>query len=358
MINQSKSHTTNNRLSPELPPKIFNHSAGEFAREFNRLPFGVSHNLGEHPLFEIPRLIELAKTLWALAGSKVLFQDGGAAFENRWDEIPKKALSFINGIRDIQQSGSWVLLKSIQEDPEYQACIDQCVSELSELTGVDLKHEITWIDGYIFIASPGAVTPHHIDHESNFLLQVHGEKNINVCDPGDRSVLFEEEIENYYAGDLSAAGFKSISQEKAYVFPMVPGKGVHIPSKGPHWVRNDNQYSVSFSINFCMRETDVKSRIYQCNHYLRKLDFTPTPPGRSAAKDWLKIAALSGLGKGKVANKYELLRKNTNRLEGASRIIGKVLGRPANPRTDPKTVSATEASRTNSRKLETNTGDN
>lgn len=357
MIDQSESHTTNNRTSPELPAKIFNHSAGEFAREFNRLPFGVSHNLGEHPLFEIPRLIELAKTLWALAGSKVLFQDGGAAFENRWDEIPKKALSFIIGIRDIQQSGSWVLLKSIQEDPEYQACIDQCVSELSELTGVDLKHEITWIDGYIFIASPGAVTPHHIDHESNFLLQVHGEKNINVCDPDDRSVLFEEEIENYYAGDLSAAGFKSVSQEKAYVFPMVPGKGVHIPSKGPHWVRNDKQYSVSFSINFCMRETDVKSRIYQCNHYLRKLDFTPTPPGLSAAKDRLKIMALSRIRNGKVSNKYELLRQNINRLEGASRIIEKVLKRPANRRNETTSALEPKVSGIDNRKVETNAGE-
>lgn len=348
MINKTESRTTNNRTSPELPPKIFNHSPGEFAQEFNRLPFGISHNLGEHPLFEIPRLIELAKTLWALAGSKVLFQDGGAAFENRWDEIPKKALSFINGIRDIQQSGSWVLLKSIQEDPEYQACIDQCVIELSELTGVDLKKEITWIDGYIFIASPGAVTPHHIDHESNFLLQVHGEKNINVCDPDDRSVLFEEEIESYYAGDLSAAGFKSVSQEKAYVFPMVPGKGVHIPSKGPHWVRNNEQYSVSFSINFCMRETDVKSRIYQCNHYLRKLNFTPTPPGLSSSRDWLKIMALSRLSGVKATNKYELLRQNVNRLENASRVIEKVLMRPANHRKEANSSPFMEAKEPNS----------
>jgi hypothetical protein len=318
-----------NRLSPALPPKIFDHSPGEFAERFNRLPFAVSHNLGEHPLFELPRLVELAQTLWALAGSKVLFQQGTADFANRWDEVPKKALSFIKGIREIQRSGSWVLLKSIQEDPEYQACIDLCVTELSELTGVDLKKEITWIDGYIFIASPGAVTPHHIDHESNFLLQVHGEKRINVCDPGDRAVLFEEEIENYYAGDLSAARFKPVSQEKAYVFPMKPGTGVHIPSKGPHWVRNDDQYSVSFSINFCMRETDVRSRIYQCNHYLRKLDFTPTPPGRSAVKDRLKIMALGRLGGGSVGNKNELLRKNIKRLDNASRVIGKVLRRPA-----------------------------
>jgi hypothetical protein len=223
-----------------------------------------------------------------------------------------------------------VLLKSVQEDPEYRECIDLCVSELSELTGIDLKKEITWIDGYIFIASPGAVTPHHIDHESNFLLQVHGEKSFNVCDPNDRSLLYEEEIENYYAGDLSAAGLKPVSQEKAFVYPMVPGTGVHIPSKGPHWVRNSEEYSVSFSINFCMRETDVKARIYQCNHYLRKLNFAPTPPGQSAVKDWLKVIALGRLGRAKAANKNELLRQNVKRLEGFSRIAEKALRRSTN----------------------------
>jgi hypothetical protein len=321
------SFTQTNQITLALPPRIFNHSSGELAEQFNRLPFALSHNLADHPLFELPRLVELAKTLWGLAGAKVLFNEGDASFDSRWDEIPRKALSFIEGIRGIHQSGSWVLLKSIQEDPEYQMCIEQCVSELSELIGVNLKKEITWIDGYVFIASPGAVTPHHIDHETNFLLQVHGEKKINVGDPGDRSILFEEEIENYYMGDLSAASLKPVSQDKAHVFPMTPGTGVHIPSKGPHWVRNGEQYSVSFSINFCMRETDLKSRIYQCNHYLRKLNFSPTPPDRSAVKDRLKIMALSRFGRRKAANKFELLRQNVKRLDGASRVIEKVLTR-------------------------------
>src|SRR5262245_59468820 len=118
-----------NQVTRELPPKIFNHVAGEFKEHFNRLPFSVSHNLAGHPLFELPRLVELAKTLWALAGAKVLFHEGDASFENRWDEIPRKALSFMEGIQQIQQSGSWILLKSIQEDPEYQACIDRCIDE-------------------------------------------------------------------------------------------------------------------------------------------------------------------------------------------------------------------------------------
>lgn len=302
-------------------PRIFNHTAGDFADRFDRLPFALSHNLAVSPLFELPRLVELAKTLWALGRGKVLFNEGDSSFEKRWDEIPGKALSFIEGIRNIQHSASWVLLKSIQEDPEYNDCVDRCIRELSELTSVDLAKEITWMEGYIFIASPGAVTPHHIDHETNFLLQIHGEKNLNVCDPADRSVLFEEEIENYYVGDLSAARLKPISQDNAFVMALAPGSGAHIPSKGPHWVRNgDDDYSVSFSLNFCMRSTDLSSRVYQCNHYLRKFDLKPTPPGRSAVKDWLKVAALTPLGRTTAATKYELLRQNISRLDGISRL--------------------------------------
>jgi hypothetical protein len=309
---------------------VFNHKATEFGERFNRVPFAVSHNLAGDPLFALPRLVELAKTLWTLGGAKVLFHEGEASFDNRWEEIPRKSLSFIEGIIKIQNSGSWVLLKSIQEDPEYKVCMDRCLGELSVLTGVNLQEEITWMEGYIFIASPGAVTPHHIDHESNFLLQVHGEKDLNVCDPNDRSVLFDEEIESYYMGDLSAAAYKPVSQEKAYVFPMAPGRGVHIPSKGPHWVRNGSQYSVSFSLNFCMRELDIKARVYQFNHFLRKLNFTPTPPGKSAMKDRLKIASLGRLRRGKrAANKYELLRQNVIRLERASRLAEKFLKRSA-----------------------------
>ncbi len=313
---------------PSVDCAIFHHDSGDFSELFNRLPFEVSHDLADHPLFELPRLAELAKKLWLLGGGKVQITQGDASFENRWDEVPQRAVSIIEGINNIKDSESWVLLKSIQKDPVYAECVDSCIAELSELTGVDLKKEITWMDGYIFIASPGAVTPHHIDHESNFLLQIHGEKSLNVCDPNDRSVLFEEEIENYYTGDLSAAGYKSVSQDKAYVFPLVPGKGVHIPSKGPHWVKNGDEYSVSFSINFCLREMDMRSRIYQCNHYLRKLSFTPTAPGSSAIKDWMKIIALARFSRSKAANKYELLRSNVKRLDRASRVIGKAFRRP------------------------------
>jgi hypothetical protein len=323
----TKTIASHQSKSLALPKTIFNHQPGDFAQNFNRLPFIVNHNLAGHSLFELPRLVALAKTLWGVGGGKVVFQEGNIPFSQKWEDIPRKTLSFIDGINGIQKSGAWVLLKSIQEDPEYKVLVDACVKEMSALTGVNLEKEITWLDGYIFIASPGSVTPHHIDHESNFLLQIHGEKNLNVCDPSDRSVLTEEEIEKYYMGDLSAAAYKEISQQKAYVFPLSPGKGVHIPSKGPHWVRNGDEFSVSFSINFCMRELDLKARIYQFNHYLRRMNFRPSPPGKSMSKDRLKILSLGNARNKGAVNKYELLRQHTKRLDRMFGVAGKLLGR-------------------------------
>ncbi len=31
------------------------------------------------------------------------------------------------------------------------------------------REDVTWEDAYIFLASPNAVTPYHIDHEATFL---------------------------------------------------------------------------------------------------------------------------------------------------------------------------------------------
>ena len=55
------------------------------------------------------------------------------------------------------------------------------------------------------MTSPNATTPYHIDHEPNFLMQVHGEKDICLFDQNDREVLSEADIERFYCGDPQAA---------------------------------------------------------------------------------------------------------------------------------------------------------
>lgn len=301
------SHVLANRTeSDRLPKKIFNHASGDFRDSFNRLPFIISHNLAEHPLFELPRLLELAKTLWAKTGRIVFFTDS-PELDQGWNRSKHRHASLVRAFSNIEETNSWILLKAIQEDPEYQMVLTKCLTELEELTGVPLHKEITWMDAYVFIASPHTVTPYHIDHESNFLLQIHGEKEVNLFDPSDPFVLTDREIEQYYVGDLSAATYKRETQGKAKVFRISAGQGVHHPVRAPHWVRNGDDYSVALSVLFFMREFDLESRVYQANHYIRKLKMTPTPPGKSPLKDNVKIFFLGNLGH-KANNKSDVIR--------------------------------------------------
>ena len=77
-----------------------------------------------------------------------------------------------------------------------------------------------------------------MDHESNFLFQIGGEKEVNLFDPADRSVLSEREIETFYIGELNALRYRDEIQSKAMVYQLKPGQAVHHPPMAPHWVRN------------------------------------------------------------------------------------------------------------------------
>jgi len=308
-------------------PPIFDVSVAEFTDRFNRLPFGLSHGLGEHPLFKIPRLVELAGLLWSKGGGRVTFQSGDVQEDIRWDQAPRKRMSVVEALRNIETSGSWVLLKGAQEDPEYRTLMETCFDEVERLSGRRLRNDISWMDSYIFIASPNSVTPHHIDHECNFLLQIHGEKDISICDPRDRSMLTDEEIESYYLGDLSAAKMKPDSHRKATVYHLSPGKGVHLPVRAPHWVKNGNTYSVSYSIHFFLHSEDRKARVYQVNHYLREMNLKPVAPGNSVVRDEIKARALGMLATGhNHESKAELLRGGMGRLDSVARHCKKLFG--------------------------------
>jgi len=140
----------------------------------------------------------------------------------------------------------------------------------------------------IFVTSPRRISTYHIDSETNFLLQVHGEKDISIFSKYDREVLPEDEIERFWCEDNNAAVYKPQLQHRADVVRLVPGNGVHIPVNAPHWVQNDNNISVSVSINYHSWDSEY-AHLYCANHFLRKkLGLTPTPPRQSPLLDSFK----------------------------------------------------------------------
>jgi len=164
--------------------------------------------------------------------------------------------------------------------------------EFEALTGVDFKKVMLVEDALIFITSPGRVTPYHIDRECNFLLQIRGEKTLYVFDRNDPEILPVSEVERFWAVDNNAAVYKPQFQNRATTYRLVPGNGVHIPVNNPHWVRNDDNISISLSVNFTWKDSD-RANVHRANYLLRKFGFSPRPPHRSAFADAVKNTVIA-----------------------------------------------------------------
>jgi hypothetical protein len=292
----------------------------DFQQNFNRLPFLFNHNLANHPLFTLPRLLELAKETQR-THKEDLYYDAGqdVAIGTRWDAMgPPPPLE--DALERIENNGAWISLHQAQRDPEYAVLFDQCMSEFADLTGLDFKKVMRVQDALIFITSPNRVTTYHIDRECNFLLQLKGSKTIHLFDQKDREVLPEQEIERFWAVDNNAPIYKPDLQHKATSLRLVPGNGVHIPVNAPHWLRNDDNISVSLSVNFTWHDSE-RANVYRANHLMRKLlkrfDFQPLPPFRSPLHDTAKNAVMA---------------VTYNPARSAKRMLDRLRGRPVRAR--------------------------
>jgi hypothetical protein len=265
----------------------------EFNRDFGNSPFLIGHNLAGHRLFEFPRLLDLAR---ALPASSVEYNAGNLAVNQDPNQTPRNGLSAEETIRRIEQCRSWMVLKNVEQDTEYRDLLYRCLGEI-ETRDHPYCRGICHREGFIFVSSPGSVTPYHMDPECNFLLQIQGNKQVSLFDGNDRSLLTEEELERSYVGAHRNLKFADENQAKARVFEMGPGDGLHFPVTWPHWVAVHGEVSISFSITFRTRATERREMLYQVNHWLRGRGWRPTPPGASTVRDTVKF------------NGYRILRR-------------------------------------------------
>lgn len=266
------------------------------------LPFGVRHNLASHPLFQIERLLELQRSL---PDHKVDYYTGKVGVNEDRTKAAATGLTAEQTIRDIRGAKSWLVLKNVELDPTYRELVMDCLEELRPM--VEKRSTgMRRYQGWIFITSPGSVAPYHLDPEHNFLLQIHGPKTVHVWDPTDRTIISEEELENYYSKGAAIAKleYSEEYQKKVYEFKMMPGDGVYIPVSAPHWVKvEEGDFSISFSITYYCDEVYRRDRMFRFNAKLRKMGLKPTPyeqPGwRNTTKDaiistFLKTRGLFG----------------------------------------------------------------
>jgi hypothetical protein len=284
--------------APPTQTSIFEAANPGFHEDFDEKAFEFSHcfNSG-HPSFQLSRLRKLLENPVTRAGA--YYDAGEIGIGQRWDSVPtERKLTLEETLDRIDNAGAWILIKRVQKDPEYNELLEQCLDEVKKLSGRAIDQDKKSQEAIIFITSPNRVTSYHIDRECNFLMQVSGEKQISVFDRNDRQVTPEAEMETFWAKDNNAGVYKPHLQDHARVFLMKPGTGVHIPVNSPHWLKNGNNVSISFSISYQYKDTQRKY-VYQANYYLRKLGLEPTPPGKSLLLDNAKRIVMDAGFKGK-----------------------------------------------------------
>ena len=266
-----------------------------FRTHFNRKPFLFRHHLSDHPLFKLTRLAQLASTL---PPSIVEYNAGRIPVSlPDWENTPYTGLSAEETVRRIEECGSWLVLKRAEAAPDCLNALNEILDEIEPLSE-ELERGMCEREGAIFVTSPGSVTPYHMDHEINFLLQIRGGKTVSVFSASDREVLSELELEKHFSGPAihRNMAFHEHYQKRATVFELKAGYGLHIPTTDPHWIRNGDAVSISFSAAFKTRASLHRGAVYKLNGQLRKLGLKPAPY-RGSLRDAVKYQASRVVGR-------------------------------------------------------------
>jgi hypothetical protein len=273
-------------------PPFLTDPDGQFARNYNHRHFLFAHGLKDHPLFELPNLIELAKRP---SHVEPYWSNGKVNANDPWGVNRVARLSLVETIANIGDNNSLVILKQIAQDPVYGPVLQDCLASVVALSGEQMGQDVVVGETTILISSPNRLTSYHMDDDCNFLMQAVGTKTLWVYDHNDRTLVSHEEREQYHRGNHNSIVYQESRQSDATAYELHAGYGVHIPIFAPHWVRNHDNISVALSVNYQLRTMLAEKRIYQVNSVLRKFSAAPTPPGSSPWRDRLKLASGNGL---------------------------------------------------------------
>ena len=243
--------------------------AEQFAEHFARDPFTVRHALTEHPLLSVESLAQLADRIPA---DSVEHNRGDVPEVLAGGDAPQVDQTPGEIARGIETNGCWMVLKHIEQDPEYKPLLDETLDEVAPLVS-DREGGMHQREGFIFLSAPNSVTPSHIDPEHNFLLQVRGWKEMHVgsfTDAGRR------------AGDARALLQRRPPQPRVEArgrpnYRLDPGDGIYVPVHAPHFVRNGDAVSVSLSITWFTPAIERNAKVHALNARLRSSAWTRRP---------------------------------------------------------------------------------
>jgi Cupin-like domain len=266
----------------------------DFESIYPEQPGLLRHTLADHPMFSLNALATLAGRMQP---KDVEYNRGDLPLGISFDAVPGNGLSITDTIRGIEENGSWMVLKFVEQDTAYRELLAATLAELDEAirkkTGPMLKQE-----AFIFISSPNSVTPLHFDPEHNILLQLRGAKSMTIFPAEDEEIAPPRAHERLHSGE----GHRNLPWDDRYAprgkrFDLQAGDGIHVPLMAPHWVQNGPYVSISFSVTWRSAHSYAEAEARGLNAALRRRGLSPNSPKRYPARNILKSTAFRALRK-------------------------------------------------------------
>jgi hypothetical protein len=252
----------------------------------------VRHHLAKHPLLQLPSLMQLAQRQESAGRIRTHSNEATAGTPfNMAPRLHPNRRSALESLADVAQAQAWVSLLNVQTDSIYRSLVDDVLDSVQpRIEAVDPG--MCYRAGWVFIASPGTVTPFHIDKEHNFILQIAGRKRIFVWEPDDRVAVSEAARDKFHAEhNRDLIVWTDVLKDRAHVFDVEPGMGAYMPSTSPHLVENGDGPSITASFTYYTQATRRDSLLHVIHHKLRQRGFDPAVVGASPMLDALTYTA-------------------------------------------------------------------
>jgi Cupin superfamily protein len=265
-----------------------------FGENYDRAPFGFSHNLHRLALFENETLRCLCERYAAHPEDYFVSRSAPTAAAVFYS-VPKTPLKPHEAFDQLTAGSYKILLKRLERHHDgFRDLMNSLFAQVKrQLQRHRFPDEAVRLESSIFISAPQATTPFHFDPEVNFFSQIEGEKIYHIYEP---SVLGEDEVEGLYVRATTDIGQVDLARRDPsaeHVFQLRPGTGLHQPQDAPHWVETVGSRSISYTFVYETPEGRMRSRVRSFNAYLRRLHFDPARPGERPARDAMKAAAMA-----------------------------------------------------------------
>jgi Cupin-like domain len=295
--------------------------------EFLVRPFMLNHTLQDNPLFELSKLVELAQSM---PRDRIEYNSGKVAIGVKPEDVPTIELAPAEVVRTIETASAWMVIKNVEERPEYRALLEAFVSEANIAAGKTAS-DFSDLQGFIFVSSANSTTPFHVDAEENILIQIKGDKLFTTFNNDDRSLVSEEALEISPSKHRNQV-YEERFAERATLHKMKPGDALHVPYYTPHWVGTGDTYSISMAMTWKTPKVLRLNKIRLMNGTLRRFGMPQKPPGVSPVRDAAKVV---------VHDAMRMVIDPIRKSEGARRMLrGLIYGRKANYYYDTKPEKA------------------